>query len=272
MGNNAPTFDFGIVEPKVNSWFETALLYEGQGTVKLTSPKGTVTGPFVAQFGDDGTSRIETVFERLSPTDPDHDGGPIAFLCGAKPEQFGKMMRWSFSGMQNPCQSLSFATAAGTFLSTGKVEWAGMNWGTAPTRLRFFVREGKFETKNTNPPRYFVIPLFNCVAALTNVFYGEHPLRIFPTPQVPNNVPPEIRVTANLIANEKNSVLAFTVDEKLCFIERVPDYEAHLAGLKTGGARRRITAVLVGDMGANSVETLADFKYSDYQTATADTR
>ena len=162
--------------------------------------------------------------------------------------------------MDNPCENLSFATAGGTFMSTGKVDWAGMNFGPEPTRLRFSVREGKFETANTKPAKYFVIPLLNCVAELTNQLSGEHPLRIFPTPFIPDNIPPGKRITANLIANQKNSVLGFFIDGRVWFIERVPDYEAHVAALKIGAAQHKITAILVGDVGTNPVATLADFR------------
>jgi hypothetical protein len=44
------------------------------------------------------------------------------------------------------------------------------------------------------------------------------------------------------------------------FIERVPDYEAHVSALKNGAARQKITAALVGDVGNNPVTTLADLR------------
>jgi hypothetical protein len=250
LNNDAP-FDLRNLEPKPNNWLETYLTYEGSGTAELTSPRGTIAGPFVAHFDEHGSSPIETVPETLSSYDPDYDGDHHAFLCGAKRHRSGNAIQWGFSGMDNPCESLSFATARGTFVSTGKIDWAGMNSGT----LRFFVREGKFETENTRPAKYFVIPLLNCVAELTNQLHCKHPLRIFPTPSVPDDVPPEKRFTANLVANQKNSILGFSIDRTVWFIERVPDYEAHVAALKSGAARHKITAVLVGDVGTNPVAT-----------------
>jgi len=133
-----------------------------------------------------------------------YDRNHVAFLCGANLQQSnGKVTHWGFSGMDNPCESLSFATKGGTFLSTEKVDWAGMDFGTVPTRLRFSVRGGTFQTENTKPAKYFAIPLLNCVAELTNQLYGKHPLRIFPTPSIPDNIPPEKMMTAKLIANQK---------------------------------------------------------------------
>lgn len=255
-----PHFDWGGFHPIPNNWLETDLTYEGQGTAEFASPKGTVAGPFVARFDEQGSSSIETVFDTLSPRDIDYEGNPIAFLHGAKLQRSGKATNWGIVGMDNPCESLSFATASGTFLSTGKVDWAGINWGTGPTRLRFSVREGKLETSNSQPAKYFAMPLFNCVAELANQLHGEHPLRIFPTPSVPDDVPLDKQKTARLLANQKNVVLAFYIDGKLCFIERLPDYEIRVAALKSGTARQKVTAVLVGDVGNNPVATLEDFR------------
>jgi hypothetical protein len=260
LNDTTPPFDLRNLKPQPNSWLETDLKYEGYGTAELASPKGTIAGPFVAKFNEYASPFIETVFETATPCDPSYEGNAFSFISGATPQRAEGVTSWGFSGMKNPCERLEFATESGTFVSTGKVDWAGMNWGTEPTRLRFSVREGKFETQNQEPAKYFVIPLFNCVAELTNVLYGEHPLRIFPTPSIPINVPPEKRVMANMIANEKNSVLGFSMDGRVCFIERVPDYEAHVAALRSGAARRKITAVLVGDVGTNPVATLADFR------------
>jgi hypothetical protein len=256
----APEFDFSRLLPKPNNWAETSIDYGGHGSAELGSPRATVSGPFTAHFDDEGGSAIETIFDTVSPQDPNFEGPPIALLFGATKSQSGQAARWSFSGMNNPCESISFETQEGTFLSTGKVDWAGYQSGTEPTKLRFSVREGKLETRNANIPKYFAIPLVNCVAELTNQLHGDHPLRIYPTPTIPDGVPSNFKNVAAHIANQKNSVLGFTVNGNIYFIERLSDYEERAAALENGTSRRKITAVLVGEVGTNSVATLAEFR------------
>jgi len=252
----ASRFDFEKVTPKANDWVQATVDYKGRGTAELGYPKATVAGPFTARFDEEGASQTETVFDNIFPHDPDYDGPPIALLCGATKTQSG----WGFGEMNNPCESLSFETDQGMFMSTGKIDWAGMNWGTQPTRLRFAVREGKLETKNTAPAKFFAVPLVNCVAELSNYLSGDHPLRIYPTPALPEGVPEDLKSLARMTANQKNSVLGFSVEGNLFFIERLSDYDARAASLRSGAARRKITAVLVGEVGANPTGTLAEFR------------
>ena len=42
---------------------------------------------------------------------------------------------------------------------------------------------------------------------------------------MPQSVPEKHKFSANLVANRKNEVVAFTIDGRLHFIERVADYE-----------------------------------------------
>ena len=72
LNNDAPPFDLKNLEPKPNNWLETDLTYEGRGTEELASPKGTIAGPFVAHLDQHGSFLIETVYETLSPCDPDY--------------------------------------------------------------------------------------------------------------------------------------------------------------------------------------------------------
>jgi hypothetical protein len=255
------SLDFNLLQPKPNNWLEENIAYEGAGVAELGDPKGTVIGPFSVRFGEQGGSLVESIFDTALPDDPSYAGDMIAFLCGAKPKQKpGEPTRWDLAGMNNPCERLWFRNETGTFESTGKVEPVGLSFGTEPTRLRFAVRQGRFETKNANPAKYFVIPLLNCIAEVPDKFYGNHPLRIFPTPPLPDNIPEKRRFLASTIANEKNTVIGFYLNGTVCFIERLADYDARLAMLSSGEARQKITAVLVGDVGASPVESLAGFK------------
>ena len=126
------------------------------------------------------------------------------------------------------------------------------------TQLRFHVLQGKFETDNSNAPKFFVLPLLNCIAEPGNRLNIPHPLRIYPTPIVPDSLAGRERLMAELTAQKHNSVIAFYLAGRLCFIERLADYEEREASLHTG-AQCLITAVLVGELGGEPVTTLKEF-------------
>src|ERR1019366_1213271 len=173
------SFSLVEFEPKANDWLSSNLLYEGSGSADFTSPIGSVMGPFVATFNDRGDQFVQTTCEQISCCDPDYD--PIAFLSGAKVKREGKTKSWGFGGLNNPCSGLKITTPAGTFTASD-VHMAGMTTqlivskpeDAKRTQLRFHVSQGKFETNNSNEPRFFVVPLLNCIAEPGNSLNIPH--------------------------------------------------------------------------------------------------
>lgn len=249
-------FDLTQIEPKQNNWLELNVRYEGDGTAKFTSPAGHVSGPFVAEFTESGDARVHTEYESLVSEDPDYAGADLPFITGATVKKTNGARQFGIGGLQNKCSGLSFASAGGVF-SASSVRLAGYTFGKKAV-LRFRVGDGKFETTNTNVPKYFVVPLMNFVGELANSLLVGHPLRIYPTPVVPQSVPEKHKFSANLVANRKNEVLAFSTDARLHFIERVADYEERKASLESG-IQRTVTAVLVGDIGSHPVGSFTEF-------------
>lgn len=258
------SFSLVEFEPKANDWLSSNLLYEGPGSADFTSPIGSVMGPFVATFNDRGDQFVQATCEQISCCDPDYD--PLAFLSGAKVEREGQTKSWGFGGLDNPCSGLKITTPAGTFAASD-VHMAGMTAqlivakleDAKRTQLRFHVSQGKFETNNPNEPRFFVVPLLNCIAEPGNSLNIPHPLRIYPTPVVPDSIAGKERLMAELTARKHNSVIGFYLAGRLCFIERLADYEERIRSLQTG-AQRLITAVLVGELGGEPVATLKEFR------------
>jgi len=245
-------------EPRLNNWPELSLRYEGNGSADFTSPVGSVTGPFRVTYDEYGNTNCESFYEMIS-FDPDYKGDALAFLTGAKPQQEGKVVSWGFGGLENPCRLLSFATAAGKFESTARVHLVGMGAVEGRSRLKFYVPEARFETENPNPAKYFAIPLFNCVADTGYRVYGDHPLRIYSTPTVPDDLPKDKKIIATIKANEQNSVIGFLMDAQVCFIERLPDFDDRVGSLRSG-TQRRIMAVMVGETGSNPTDTIANVR------------
>lgn len=86
-----------------------------------------------------------------------------------------------FGGLDNPCKVLSIVGSAGAFTTTGKLRLVGLSvGGKEEMPLRFHVQHARYEVGNLRPAWYFVMPLLNCVAELTDRLLGQHPLRIFP--------------------------------------------------------------------------------------------
>lgn len=260
------SFSLADFKPKASDWLIPNLLYEGPGNADFTSPIGSVMGPFIATFNDRGEQSILATCEQIS-CDPDYQKwGAIAFLSGAKIEREDNVESWGFGGLNNPCKELKITTHAGTFTAS-HVWLGGMTAQLAiakpedvkPTPLQFRVSQGKFETGNLNKPQFFVLPLLNCIAEPGNTLSGSHPLRIYPTPIVPDSLVGKERLGAALTAQKHNSVIGFHLSGRLCFIERLADYDQRLASLK-GGNQCIMTAVLVGEVGEESVATLEEFR------------
>lgn len=64
---------------------------------------------------------------------------------------------------------------------------------------------------------------------------------------------------AELTAQRRNNVIGFYLSERLCFIERVADYAEREEQLQNG-AQRLITAILVGELGNEPVNSLSEFR------------
>jgi len=245
-------------EPKLNNWPELNLRYEGRGGAEFSSPVGSITGPFRVTYDEYGNTICEAYPEQIS-YDPTYEGGAHGFLWGAVKKREGNSVSFGFGGLNNPCRLLSFTNPAGKFESTSQVHLVGVGSAEGRSRLKFYVPEAKFETGNPNPAKYFTIPLFNCVAETRDYIQGDHPLRIYQTPKVPDDLPKDKKWMAEHKANEQNLVIGFCMDGQVCFIERLPDFDERIGSLG-GGAQRRVTAVLVGEVGLQPTDTVADFR------------
>jgi hypothetical protein len=258
-------FSLADYESKANNWLIPNVVYEGQGSAEFTSPNGSVMGQFVATFNDRGEQSLNATCEEFS-CDPEYKNwGALAFLSGAKIERQNNVESWGFGGLDNTCKELKITTPSGTFIASD-VQLAGMTAQMSvgkpedikPSPLQFRVSQGKFETGNLNKPKFFALPLLNCIAETGNTIIGAHPLRIYPTPLVPDSLEGKERTFAILASRQHNSVIGFHVAGRLCFIERLADYDQRLASLKSG-TQCTVTAVLVGELGEEPVSSLEEF-------------
>lgn len=260
------SFSLADFKPRASDWLIPNVRYEGPGSADFTSPIGSVMGPFLATFNDRGEQSILATCEQFSCDPAYQQWGTLAFLSGATIERQDNVESWGFGGLNNPCKGLKITTEAGTF-TANHVQLVGMTAQLAvakpedvkPTPLQFRISQGKFETGNSNRPKFFALPLLNCIAELGNTLNGAHPLRIYPTPIVPDSLVGKERLFASLAAKEHNSVIGFYISGRLCFIERLADYDQRLVSLKSG-KQCTMTAVLVGQLEEEPVSSLEEFK------------
>jgi hypothetical protein len=79
-----------------------------------------------------------------------------------------------------------------------------------------------------------VLPLLNCIAEPGNSLNVPHPLRIHPTPLLPESLAGKERFVAEVTARKHNSVIGFYFSGRLWFIERLADYAEREASLQAG--------------------------------------
>jgi hypothetical protein len=193
------------------------------------------------------------------------------FLSGEVPVRAGD--KWVLArtfASENRCTKLEVRTTQGDF-STQDVSGHGRGFdfdgiGDGVEFLTFDVFVSRFEAEECGPPRYWVLPLTNFVADWRRPWatdFDRHPLRIFPTPEVPDEITHdphgpdhdklwERAVLALHAANSRNHLIAFEFGGAPGFIERLPVYEDRTEDLLASKERVLSTAVMVGEVGTNS--------------------
>jgi hypothetical protein len=204
--------------------------------------------------------------------------GMDEFLSGAEPNKVGE--NWVLSrnlAVQNPCTRLEVRTSEGIFITEDVAGYGstGIYGGSEDGvhSLEFDIFVSRFEAKGAGDPEYWVLPLTNFVPEwrrrLTD--FDRHPLRIFPTPQVPDEIthvtlgPDEDEAARDAIlalhaANSENYLIGFEFDGAPGFVERLPDYENRQDDLIAGRERILPTAVMVGEVGLNRAGTIPDLE------------
>jgi len=148
---------------------------------------------------------------------------------------------------RNICTSLTVDTQDGIFSALDTNIYFGFTLGS--NRLRGHIYNSQFKAKGREKVAYWIVPLLNFLSSYGNRYpeLDHHPLRIYPTPPVPEDLSEEERKQATYCANLHNSLIAFHYDNKPAFIEALPNYDEIEKDLKSGHAQMRITAIMVGE-------------------------
>lgn len=234
------------LEPTASKWFEEDITYSGYGQADFNSRRIHAEGPTFARFHGNGQYSIEMEVKIIKTVDSDSeslnaDPLPIAFwLVGEK------------------CERLIIETDSGTLSTIGPAFCSLRDSYTQSegnqSWLIFNQIRTEFIPKIPEKAKYWVLPLVNFVSLMVDRTpeLDRHPLRIYPTPVVPGDIPKDSAFLANIQANKKNNLIIFNFNNKPAFIERLQDYDKSNHELEQGGKRCALTAVVVGEIPAQA--------------------
>jgi len=245
-------FDPENIPIALNDWFSTRIEYEGQGRAEFLDPHGAIEGRTRVQINENGTSNIEMAIDGMDEELP-LPSGLMQLISGQKPLETGGGITLT-GGTSNPCTRLSVSTPQGEFSATEGIHY-GLSLGATAT-LTFTSLTSQFNAAGKGRPMYWVIPLSNFLSRFLtrHPSLDRHPLRIYPTPIIPDGLTEEDAFIATHNANLKNHLITFEFMGTPGFIEPLPDYDLREKSLTEGCERQSITAMMVGEVASHSIE------------------
>ena len=240
-----------------NDWFKTQVNYEGRGRAEFRDPSGAIEGSTQIKTSESGTLSVEMDIERIE-SEYTLRLGLMELLSGQKPIEGSGRISIGGGGQQNRCVKLSVTTPQGQFSATDDIHYGHIISLPDCTsgKINFTLLRSKFDTAATGHSMYWVIPLTNFLSKFVtwHPTLNRHPLRIYPTPIVPDGLSEEDAFIAANNANLKNRLITFEFMGNSGFIEALPDYSAREESLRQGRERYAITALMIGEVGSNSIE------------------
>jgi hypothetical protein len=237
-------------KPKPTAWLETKVEYVGVGCAVFEDPAGVIRGNAKAIFHENGDYSIEMIAEEVEASNPlsSHWNTVMYILTGQEPVKQGDNHVWgnSFPAKENICSQFTITTPKGVFSAIGKICYCHF-W---EKKIIFRIIRAKFEVSASPGKRYWVLPLSNFIANFTqrDSSLDQHPLRIYPTPFVPEELSQEENSWNYIYINQKNNLIIFEYSKKLAFIEALSDYKERIAKLDSGQERILITSIIVGEI------------------------
>jgi hypothetical protein len=256
------TFDPYNIPLTPSQWFSTIAEYDGQGTAELEDPKGAIFGKAKVRHDEFGESGVEFRVEGAE-SERELKFGIMELLSGRNPVKENGRWTLPIGFIDNPCSKIIIETSIGKYVADGVISCMNCRFSSNPeegTRLVFRPLHSKFEVKNAAQPKYWVIPLSNFRSTFSqrHLNLDRHPLRIYPTPDIPDGLQESELFAATLNANRKNNLIIFEFNGSLGFIEPLPDYEERVKRLVGRIDRQRTTAVMIGEVGDKPTQNFDD--------------
>jgi hypothetical protein len=243
------------LRPTPRNWFSSTLVYEGHGVLEFTSPPGRFEGPARIVVDTEGRCSANLdVIESLPEIE-----NPIylfAFLDGVDlpRAEKGKSVVHNSGGTANVCSAFKVSSEAGVFTATKGISYSYSVGQDLTLRLSWI--GGQFEPAVSSQARFWVLPISNFISefAQTDPDLDRHPLRIYPTPELPGDLTEEERSLAALVINSKNRLIIFAFASAKAFIEALPDYDETKNNLQSRRNRNQVTALMIGEVGSYDTE------------------
>lgn len=243
------TFNYREYISTPSEWFTSKLVYEGRGKAEFLNPKGRIEGPAIININESGEVSVEIIVEEYD-ADESLEMGLDQLLLGGRVSNIGEIKIMGDGLGRNICTSLTVYTQNGIFSALDTNIYFGFTLGS--NRLRGHVYNSQFKAKGGYKVAYWIVPLLNFLSSYRYRCpeLDHHPLRIYPTPTVPEDLDEEERKQATFYTNLHNFLIAFLYDNKPAFIEALPNYDEIEKDLLSGHAQMRITAIMVGETNA----------------------
>lgn len=253
-----------MYSPKPNPWFSSEVVYEGWGIATFEKPEGTIEGKTKILVDETGNLDVVMEYEKLNTDVTIHGTGSFRFLKFLQ----GDLSKGNSVGIGvgniNPCSNLVVQTDNGTFTSEGKIFYSqGFGFDS---KLGFLISEGTYKEKATGNPKYWVLPLTNFISSFHLHYFPlltQHPLRLFSTPVVPEITDEKQRNMALFAANRANTLIGFYFGESVGYIQPVLDYTEKEEKLKSGQAKRCITALMISEVTNKLDEAWFPYDYTN---------
>ncbi len=260
------TLDFDSFTPQRNNWFSTKIQYSGRGRAEFSQPRGWVEGKVKIHFNEIGSSSIEMkvdsyfVEDRVDTQFADNDN--YLWLVNGRKPYLDAPFTFHFGGTpDNTCIKLAIQTKEGTFSIIDKANYRIGDGLDGERLIIFYAPNSIFETTSTEKAKYWVMPLTNFVTDdlsviryhLVGTSLYKHPLLFWNFPSFPNDFDNDDKLQLTAYLNTHTSVTPFGYNNSLAFIEPLFDYKKREKRLLGGTAKNLITAVMVGDIGDQTV-------------------
>lgn len=233
-------------------WLEERAEYRGKGRVEFDTLPCSAEGPAVAIFDPLGGASIDLDIERVEEVTADDIG--LHELYTGQRAAVGPNGKRSIGigGSTNRCKSFVIESESGAFSVSEKLDISeyktSMFSEEANFKFKFSTIWSRFETRTSEPPHFWVLPLFNYTRRPHWIVrpLDDHPLRIYRRPAIPGELTGDERLVAEFNADQRNHMVAFEFEGEPAFIERTQDVDARQENLVSQKSPRSVTAVLVG--------------------------
>jgi len=110
-------FDFSLIEPIINKWFQTKIHVNGYGDAEFENPKGIIKGPVTVKIEESGEECIEMKVEKII-TEKELPLGIDQLLSSDEPKQKGDELFLSIPpSKNNKCVKLTVVAKKGKFIA-----------------------------------------------------------------------------------------------------------------------------------------------------------